>query len=52
MRRVFVFISMTFAAALVLSAPASAADRPKARTIYRDGPSGRYLVDRVACRAK
>ena len=47
MRRVFLFISMTFAAALVLSAPASAADRPKARTIYRDGPSGRYLVDRV-----
>jgi beta-glucuronidase len=29
---------------LCLPGPAIAADRPKAKTIYRDGPSGRYLL--------
>ena len=31
-------------ATLVATAPAEAADRPKPGSVYRDGPSGRYLV--------
>ena len=31
-------------ATLVASAPAEAADRPKPGSVYRDGPSGRYLL--------
>jgi beta-glucuronidase len=38
-------LAFAFLVALLLPAgPASGADRPKAKTIYRDGPSGRYLL--------
>src|SRR5215212_8166020 len=30
--------------AMCAAAPAGAADRPKPGSVYRDGPSGRYLV--------
>ena len=31
--------------ALAPAAPAAAADKPSKRTLYADGPSGRYLLD-------
>ena len=34
-------------AALVLPATAMGADTPRQKTLYRDGPSGRYLLDGV-----
>ena len=32
-------------ASVLASVPAHAADRPKPGAVYRDGPSGRYLLD-------
>ena len=32
-------------AALALPGAAAAADKPSARTLYYEGPSGRYLMD-------
>jgi beta-glucuronidase len=31
--------------ACIVASPANAADRPKPGSVYRDGPSGRYLLD-------
>jgi beta-glucuronidase len=43
-RDVLIAILVCLGAGLVASAPATAADRPKPKTLYRDGPSGRFLV--------
>src|SRR5512134_3271525 len=45
MRRALCHGTLLCALATVLaSAPAHAADRPKPGSVYRDGPSGRYLL--------
>jgi beta-glucuronidase len=43
-RDVLIRVLLSFGAILVLPGLASAADRPKPKTLYRDGPSGRFLV--------
>jgi beta-glucuronidase len=45
MRRSGLFLVALLGAGLLLSAPALAAKRPKAKALYYNGPSGRYLLD-------
>src|SRR4030095_9929944 len=46
-RDVLIWVLLLLGAVLVLPGPASGADRPKPKTLYRDGPSGRFLVGGV-----
>ena len=46
-RDVLILILASIGSALVLPGTASAADRPSPKTLYRDGPSGRFLVGGV-----
>ena len=46
-RDVLIAMLLCLGSVLILSGPASAADRPKPKTLYRDGPSGRFLISGV-----
>jgi beta-glucuronidase len=46
-RDVLICLLVPIGCVLALPGPAAAADRPKPKTVYRDGPSGRFLVGGV-----